>query len=460
MKTFFILLLTFAGQLTANPTFSEDVLVHEDFESDSIHYFWKKSNAEDFSRRAGKITPDKSLAVSYENGEVFYKDLFYHRNSEIVKNGFYSRIYFRIFPDTSETTHLKEPAGANLISFGLINNDDFIYSNPWITLTPRKDGDFKLFCNIRDNTMEGSPLFSSGLGEKSIIKAHVWNCLEIYIRIREDTLMDSVFVNNRFIITEKIALSKEAETFKQIALGSWRKIKNSGIKTVLFDDLVISTNRIGVTPERPKMLLPQPCQAELPLKPLFEIEKDSIADSVRITINIEKETVLDSIFFTHSRLQFGSALSPLTEYSVRMQYKNHFGLWGKWTEKRNFLTSQSSNSKIEPFKKESALFTTRICCEEKCLTLKSGDTAIIEFFPESEHFNLNYSILNISHAEYSHDPDKIWNINSVRENWLVNIMRDLGAPNISAKYIHEGLTTRKEEIQNKDGKNSYDFSKI
>ncbi|OGJ89958.1 MAG: hypothetical protein A2268_12290 [Candidatus Raymondbacteria bacterium RifOxyA12_full_50_37] len=419
----FLLLLCIPFYCSSLFVFGETIL-QENFESDSVFYFWITSEPKCAVIQTKNVfAGEKALELQLHLSKkqcVLSKELLFHRSFEMVKNGFYTRFYFKVIPNETFSDGDASNKTITLLSFNLLNLDEFHFPNPRVFLRSAGKGKYEIKTEVRDNSREGGPFVYAGNLPVPVIDSSAWHCLECYLSVKNDTLYDSLFLDNAIVAIQKIKLIPQAQTYQLCTLGEWTVFNESFIKAIYIDNFKIATKRIGPEPIPPTIHSPATKECFIETSPVFELVGDQYSDSFRISVTMENgDLVQDSIFCLTSLCRFSKPFRPDEIYAVRGMTKNVFGSWSGWGRKDYFIASKY------PFphtKSQDILLSIgRPPHNSSLKDFEENDTVPVWIKTTSDTVSIAYIQLNISSEGVSEDWDKRWHLNDPSKNWTFNI---------------------------------------
>src|SRR3989339_36207 len=408
-------------------------LFKDDFESDSSLFFWQHQG-EDAANivHEAPFSGTGAIEVSLGSANYLYREVLLHKSDELATNGFYTRLYFKIIPSPTFDPTLKTTADFNIFSFELLTFKEKGCLNPWIYSMGVFDGKFSLAIGVRDG-VAGNPDYFPHDKSCMLVGPGTWHCLELFLALRNDMLFDSLFFDGTFMVAQKILFREKAESFKALILGATGTKQTSGVRSIMYDNLTVSSRRIGPEPSIPVITHPQQDESYVSPSPTFTWTSDNFTDSVAFEISsFDNIHVTDSLFYCRDTVRFSTPFTDNTGYRVKARAKNIFGAWSAWSDFHPFFVSHSPI----PVKIDTR-FSVSL---DQSLHNRPGnlfyynDSMVCTIGLPTDSIETMYMLLNVSHESFTNKWDKRWKIFDPAKNWIFNI----SLRKEKLLYIHSG----------------------
>src|SRR3989339_283674 len=416
MLMIFKMLFLLAACLINFPAFA-GTIVSEEFDSDSAFCFWNVS-AETCAHIQSQVAYSGKGALELHGAGSCQvrRKLMFHKSSDIVRNGFYTRFYCKLVSQDDSIALVQKTL--LIFSLTLMYLDEKTQFDPFIYLEPAGEERYTAKIGVRD-TLGASPRLAPAGFSTGIIDFSQWHCFEIFVSLDNDTLCDSLFVDDDFIAAQKTKLKGKAETFQFVNIGSDYMREPLPVRSIIFDHFTIATHRTGPDPRVPSILFPRNGASFIPRSPSFMLRGDCFTDSFEVlAVSENKEERFDSVFGVEDKCCFKEPFAGHTAYTVCGRAKNVFGSWSAWTGKSIFIASPDTRLFVPD-----SNFSISIgysSSDSQVRAFYENDTVMIRLGMPAE-VNIMYLLLNVSSERFSSDWEKRWNVFEPTRNFIGNV---------------------------------------
>ncbi len=240
MKHFAVFLLLYAATLFSATFYRED------FEGNARVQSWMTTTEEPVEQWL-RIGPEfacegnAGLRIGPGPWHMLRKDVLWKTDSLLFSQGFYFHFFLRI----ESGPFALGQSFTDLVHFLMIPRSGGYYSNPSLLVERRADSSIHLFALLRQKK-EDNPLRVPLREQESRLEPGAWYRIEFFVRIKGDSLSDSLFINGRCAGQGAVALVDRYGLLQSWYLG-FGNSRLQGVAAFDMDNIIISADRLSAS---------------------------------------------------------------------------------------------------------------------------------------------------------------------------------------------------------------------
>jgi AraC-like DNA-binding protein len=403
-----------------------EVIFKEDFESGKSVPEWLTvlpHGFNDWAEIKNNFGFENKGGIRIKAGEAHFlsKSLLWTRDSDFLLKGFYFEFQLRFNPPPETSTVSGGNQTAGILGFVIESEKRQTTYNPRLVVEKMGDNNYCLRLRLRKKKL-GTP---KSIPPKASFPLQLskWHKVKIFIRIKDNELLDSLFINDNFVGAESTRFSYQLGNMSKWDLGLWQQAPDLGIGSVDYDNILISDWRSAESPIKPRITSPGPHTVVTEPFPEFRIDevKDDSTRSIQLQVfqhtnesSLSKNQILiDSLQTVKPVIKLNQTLKEGVIYGYRARYRDSLGNDGPWERRGPFLILKSLH-------RPGALKPENVRIEvtpdlKGDYSFAYEDTVKICLHFEPLHENL-YIDLNLSSAAFKGDRKSRWGVHKKAEN--------------------------------------------